>query len=1352
MSLVVVKRPPRRPAPPLPAGEILLEAPPELPDAAGKSWARLLSMLPMAAGTAAMGLMMSQGRGGPITYVAGGMYGVSTLGMMATMVAGNSGPGKREMIEARRQYMRRLSTQRAQVRDVVRRQREAVHYRHPDPGALWSTVNSGRLWERRRGDGDFGVARLGLGPQELATPLIPPRTRPVDELEPLCAKALRTFVASYSVVAELPVAVALRDFSHVYLRGPQDGCRGLVRAVLAQLAAFHSPDDLLVAVCVSDEHRADWEWAKWLPHALHATKSDAVGQVRLFTPSVTALEAMLDDVLAGRGRFTPAGSPAAGRGAVPHVVVVVDGGRTEGSDHVLADGGVEGVTLLDLSGVPPRLLDGTSVILNQDLDGRLRATTAEGGTDLGRADSLGVGAAEVLARQLAPLRLSASSVADRPALGADLGLGQLLGLADPYGFDLAALRAGRPTRDRLRVPIGVGPDGRPLELDLKESAQDGMGPHGLLIGATGSGKSELLRTLVLALAVTHSPEILNFVLVDFKGGATFAALDRLPHTSAVITNLADELSLVDRMLGAISGELVRRQELLRDAGNHASQRDYERARAAGVPLEPLPSLLIICDEFSELLTARPDFIDMFVQIGRVGRSLGVHLLLASQRLEEGRLRGLETHLSYRLGLRTFSSMESRAVLGVPDAYELPRAPGHGFLKVGTDTLTRFKAAYVSGVQHSGGGPDDSELGQAPELVRPYGTHYVLAAEDRRALEAPEASAAEQAAEQATEQGGQEAVRGDTLMDILVKRLEGQGPAAHQVWLPPLAEPPTLDRMLPPVAVSGRGLTVEDPAAQGALRAVTGLVDRPFEQRREVMTLDLAGAAGNVLLAGAQQSGKSTFIRSLITSLALAHTPRELQVYCLDFGGGALRALAGLPHVGGVGARREGDAVRRTVAEVRGILQQREARFAEHGVDGMAAYRRARRSGRFADDPFGDVFLVVDGWSTLRSEFEDLEPLVVELAARGLGLGVHVVAACGRWTDIRPQHRDLFGTKVELRLGEPGDSVLNRRAAVNVPELSPGHGLTPEGLHFLTALPRLDGRQDPESIAEGLTELVARVRDAWDGDPAPAVRLLPDVLPYEALPLPGPGPGPVSQGPVTSAVPVRRGRLPIGIAEIDLQPVHVDFDADPHLLLFGDIECGKSSFLRGLARGITRSHTPAQARVILVDQRRSLLGCIDTEHLAGYGSSAQVTAELVAGVVTVLRERLPGPDVTAEQLRTRSWWKGAEVYVLVDDYDLVAGAATNPLAPLVEFLAQGRDLGLHLILTRRIGGASRAMFDPVIARIRELAAPGIMMSGPREEGALFGNLKPQPLPPGRGWLITRRDGARLVQLAWCPPAQ
>ncbi|MEV6346007.1 type VII secretion protein EccCa [Actinoplanes sp. NPDC051851] len=1326
MTVTIVKRPPRRPAPVMPSGEVLLDPPPELPPPAGKGWTRMLMVLPMGAGAAAMGLMMGAQRGGPLTYVSGAMYGVSVLGMIAMMATGTGGPGKREMIESRRRYLRHLSLLRAQLRATIRRQREALYYRNPDPETLWTLVGGGRLWERRRGDADFTVVRIAVGAQEVATRLVPPQTKPVDELEPLCATALRRFVNTYSVVPDLPVSVALRDFSHIYLRGGEEAVRSFTRALIAQTVTFHAPDDLRIGACVPDGRRGLWEWAKWLPHAQHPDRTDAAGPVRLVAPSVPALEAMLDDVLVNRSRFDPAGPAAPG----PHVVVVIDGGSTAGSDHLMTEGGVAGVTILDLSAPPPRLLDDGSVILEIGADGTVTGTTMDGSTTVGRADGIGLVDAEVLARELAPLRLSAASYGEQSAIAQDMGLAELLEQADPYRIDLAELWASRPNRDRLRVPIGVGVDGRPVELDLKESAQDGMGPHGLLVGATGSGKSELLRTLVLALGLTHDPEILNFVLVDFKGGATFASLDRLPHTAAMITNLEGELPLVDRMLGAISGELTRRQELLRKAGNYASQRDYERARSAGVPLAPLPSLLLIVDEFSELLSARPDFIDMFVQIGRVGRSLGVHLLLASQKLEEGRLRGLESHLSYRIGLRTFSSMESRAVLGAPDAYELPRSPGHGYLRTGTEGLIRLKAAYVSGAVRRDGAVGAGGDRQGNPVLE-YATFY--AAPPREEAPVVPAPVAEPAGEW------------DTLLEVLVRQMEGRGTPAHEVWLPPLDRAPTLGRMLPPlITTPERGLGADAPDRIGRLHALAGIVDKPFEQRRDPMWLDLSGAAGNVVVVGGAQSGKSNLLRTLIVSLALTHTPREVQFYGLDFGGGPLGALGDLPHVGGMATRRDVDRVRRTVAEVHGLMRAREDLFAQRGVEGVAAYRRARAEGRFPEDPFGDVFLVVDGWATLRADFEDLEPTVNELANRGLGFGIHVLAAANRWMDVRPQIRDVFGTRIELRLGEAADSLINRREAVNIPGGAPGRGLTPDGYHFLAALPHVAvpgadpqaAGRDPDAgdLTDAVAETVKRVAGQWPGPPAPRVRLLPAELPYAALP--------PARGPV----------IPIGIAEADLQPVVLDFGAEPHALLLGDVESGKSSFLRGLARSIVAGNDPSEARVLLVDLRRSLLGCVPAGNTIGYGTSHQVTADLIEQVAVAMRERLPGPDVTPEMLHERGWWTGPQLYVLVDDYDLVAAAAQNPLLPLLEFLPQARDIGLHLVLTRRIGGASRAMFDPIIGRIRELASPGIMMSGPREEGPLFGTIKPQTLPPGRAWMITRKQGARLVQLAWSPPVR
>src|SRR5262245_14257213 len=791
VGTVVLKRQPRRHAPELPSGEVIIDPPPVIPGAQGRNWSQLMMMMPVLAGSAAMALMFAGRGGGALTYMTGGLFGVSALGMVGMQLVGGVGKSKREMVAARRDYMRHLALHRRKARRTAVQQRRAMFYRHPDPADLWTAAASYRLWERRRNDADFGVVRIGIGPQELATPIVPPQTRPLDDLEPVCASALRQFVLTYSQVPDLPIAMAVNGFSRVYIRGRDEPVRAACRALLAQLAVHHSPDDVLVAVCTAEHRRGDWEWAKWLPHALHPERSDALGPLRMVAPSITALEAMLDDLLAARPRFNPNAPVPQVTGQ--HVVVILDGGDVAGSNHLMTEGGVEGVTIIDLSDPPPRLLDRATLVLEIDDKATLVGRTIDGETELGHADSLSLAETESLARQLAPMRMSVTGQGEQ-SMSMALGLAELLELGDPYSFDPRVGWAPRPNRDRLRVPIGIGPDGQSVELDLKESAQDGMGPHGLLVGATGAGKSELLRTLVLALGLTHDSETLNFVLVDFKGGATFAKLDQLPHTSAVITNLAGELSLVDRMLDSVQGELVRRQELLRSTGNYGSARDYERARAAGVPLRPLPSLLMIVDEFSELLTARPDFIDMFVQIGRVGRSLGVHLLLASQRLEEGRLRGLETHLSYRVGLRPFSSMDSRAVLGVPDAYELPRAPGHGYVKSGTEEMVRFRAAYVSAVQRRDGlAPTIGS--QAVDVVRDFNTHYVVPPQDHEATK-----------DLADEP--EEVVIGDTLLDVLVRRMEGQGPPAHQVWLPPLDDPPTLDAMLPAVVHSpSRGLSV-----------------------------------------------------------------------------------------------------------------------------------------------------------------------------------------------------------------------------------------------------------------------------------------------------------------------------------------------------------------------------------------------------------------------------------------------------------------------------------------------------------------------------------------------------------------
>src|SRR4051812_5188340 len=295
MSTVVIRRSPRRPEPEIPTGELAVEAPPEIPQATGARWQQLLMVLPMLGGSVAMAMMMGGQGTGPraYSYVVGGLFGISSLAMLATSFGSSGSPKKAEMMAARRECLRHLANLRRRVRQTADRQRAGLFYRHPEPGQLWSTVASHRLWERRATDPDFAVVRVAVGPQTLATPLIPPVTRPLEDLEPMTAGALRRFLDAYSVVPDLPVAVSLRGFARVFVRGNEADARSLTRAVLTQLAVFHAPDDLIIAVCAGSGRRAMWEWVKWLPHNLHPARTDALGHVRLVASSGQDLEKLL---------------------------------------------------------------------------------------------------------------------------------------------------------------------------------------------------------------------------------------------------------------------------------------------------------------------------------------------------------------------------------------------------------------------------------------------------------------------------------------------------------------------------------------------------------------------------------------------------------------------------------------------------------------------------------------------------------------------------------------------------------------------------------------------------------------------------------------------------------------------------------------------------------------------------------------------------------------------------------------------------------------------------------------------------------------------------------------------------
>jgi len=390
---------------------------------------------------------------------------------------------------------------------------------------------------------------------------------------------------------------------------------------------------------------------------------------------------------------------------LPHLLFVLDGftpggalARVPGLEVLLRDSARLGVTVLclvDQQNQEPSTIQGRLTVTPVSEGTQLSyKETASGGEDREfiTPDAADPKVCETIARSLAPLKL-VDTEADFN-FDQDVRLLELLNVPSLDTLRVAELWKPRTAQELLHVPIGRQQHG-PLANDLKEMASRGFGPHGLVVGATGSGKSELLRTIVTSLALTHDPHTVNFVLVDFKAGAAFADFAALPHVAGIITNLENDPVLISRMYASLLGEQQRRQNMLSSAGNLANIRQYQAKWRKDPAMEPMPYLLIIVDEFAQLIATHEEFLALFTKFGQVGRSLGMHMLLATQRVDDGRIKTLEGHLRYRICLRTFKPEESAAVLGKPDAYYLPPIPGSGYFKVDEDIYTPFKTALIS---------------------------------------------------------------------------------------------------------------------------------------------------------------------------------------------------------------------------------------------------------------------------------------------------------------------------------------------------------------------------------------------------------------------------------------------------------------------------------------------------------------------------------------------------------------------------------------------------------------------------------------------------------------------------------
>ncbi|MGF1662184.1 MAG: FtsK/SpoIIIE domain-containing protein [Kineosporiaceae bacterium] len=1187
---------------------------------------------------------------------------------------------------SRRAYLedvRRFAEQDADVdrriAEALRQEQRERRFRSPDPAELLLTaLRPGvRLWERRHHDPDRLRLRLGTADAVADVEVGDPGLRDAQHAEPPAPRR----------VTDVPATVDLPAAGVVGIHGPH--ATRLARWLVAQAAVLHSPRDLRVVCLTGRDGEEGWGWLRWLPHA--GTDDVAVGALVGTDQESTGrrlaeLTALVADRLGSAG--------AGGRGwraPPPDVLLVLDGARRlralPAVVQLLRQGPAAGVYPVCLDEEEALLPEECRAVVHAADRVSIRVTGAESIAGI-RPDLVDRTWPERVARALAPLR-DTTPEADAGGIPPRARLLAVAGLEPPTAEAVLARwrRDGRTTE----AVVGVGFDG-PFHVDLRRD-----GPHALVAGTTGSGKSELLQTLVASLAIANRPDSLTFVLVDYKGGSAFKDCARLPHTVGMVTDLDEHL--VQRALASLTAELRRREHLLAAPGAKDLE-DYWALRAGDPALPAIPRLVLVIDEFASMVAELPDFVTGLVSLAQRGRSLGIHLVLATQRPSGVVSADIRANTNLRICLRVTDEAESRDVIDAPDAAAIGKdQPGRAFVRTGATSPLPFQAGRVGG-RRAGPGPDGDDTADTegrPPLVWPAPWSSLGLPAPRRP---PPAAARD------TDEGGTDL---SALVEAIGEATAAAGvPRQPRPWLPALPDVLGVDGL---TVAAGTG------AAPQAAPAVAWALDDLPAQQAQVPRTFRPGRGGHLYVVGGPGSGRSTALRTLAVQLARAYPAADLHVHALDCGGGALLPLAELPNTGAVVPRTETERADRLLRRLVEEVARRQDLLASGGFADVDEQRAAVPvPGRL---PY--VVVLLDRWEGFQSGLGEVDggrlgEDVQFLLREGASVGVQLVVSGDR-SLLLGRMAALVEAKLLLRLPDPSDVSLaglsHRRLPAHLP---PGRGVwAGSATETQVAVLAVERGPDGAAVAAGGAGESAAVRDA-----GAACRERDEDLPAAARPFTlRPLPARVAAGDVLDApMPAGPLWLPFGVGGDDAGPVGLDLSATPVAVVAGPARSGRTALLRWLLAAARARRAPGVA----------CLAPRPEEPLAAEAGEAYVDPAVgVDGVVARMRALPPGS------------------VVLVDDAEAFRDGEIAPAVQALVRQAREKRWGVVLAgLTAELGsGFTGWAAEARRGRQGVLLSPQQVVDGDAVGARLTRSMLAPRIQPGRGLLVS--GGADLLPI-------
>lgn len=1082
--------------PEMPAGEVEIPNPPSAYDKPEIAWFALLAPPAVMLTITMLLALTSQSRYMMLSIA----MTVMTLIVSLTTAASQINKYKRKKKEREKKYLQFIADTRSELQLAREQQIKAMNEMSPDPSACLQRILDidNRLWERTPASPDFLSLRLGVGSVPSALKINYSKQAIIMESDPLIMEPQR-LALEFDRVQGVPVSINLIKSEICGIAGEEEKAFAVVTQMLLQLVTHHGYDDVRVVVLSSEEKLEKWNWMRHLPHLW--TDGFELRFLLCGKAIAHAVLGELNTVFREREQRKIGGTP------LPHFVFIVEDPTLLEEEPInkylynkCASLGVSSVYIAKHQAYLP--MNCKQVVSLQGKTAEL-ADRETGEKSTFNPDMVDVQLLEQAIRKMAPLRLKNSG--GNFTLPSSLTLLDMLQSKTTGEVDLMSRWTKNKPYQGMSVPIGVKAGGSLFQLDMHET---GHGPHGLVAGTTGSGKSELLQSIIISLAINYHPQDVVFVLIDYKGGGMADIFQGMPHLVGTITNLGGNQTT--RALLSIKSELMSRQRIFSEYGVNNIDK-YQKLYYSGNKdrsMPAVPHLIMIADEFAELKQDQPDFMKELVSAARVGRSLGVHLILATQKPAGVVDDQIWSNSKFKICLKVQDERDSNDVIKRPDAAMI-KEPGRAYIQVGNDEIFElFQSAY-SGADYDPDGEMQKNENKAKRIfeVSLNGRTdqiYPLSEDKIVKHELPSQLGA--------------------MVQQIAKTASYAGiPPLQGPWQPPLPELLHLDNIFGDYVEAGRW-----PGREQLLSVPVGRMDDPRNQNQNVLNIDFANE-GNLFVYGASGTGKTVFLQTLCMSMAHLYSPDEVNAYIMDFGGNSLRMFEKLPQVGGVMTIEEKSKIDQFIMYVFREIENRKVLFEENRSAGFNAYRSSGKK-------LPAIVIIIDNYFALSESYEDVDAHMMLLAREGTKYGIYLVATATNSTFVRYKFSVNFKMAVAFQMTEKSDydGIVGRTEGLE-PMKVPGRGLVrgKPPLEFHASLPEYEGVH--------MEQLLDRF-DRLDVSRATPIPVMPSAIYMEEI----------NKEP---------GKLAIGLGNSDLQPVFVDLHATPVLMIAGEPMSGKSTILR-----------------------------------------------------------------------------------------------------------------------------------------------------------------------------------------------